>query len=33
MRFTRTEIEGVVIVDAEPHADDRGAFARLHCPE
>ena len=33
MRFTRTEIEGVVIVDAEPHADDRGAFARLHCPD
>jgi dTDP-4-dehydrorhamnose 3,5-epimerase len=33
MRFTRTDIAGVVIVDAEPHADDRGAFARLHCPE
>ena len=33
MRFTRTDIDGVLIVDAEPHADDRGAFARLHCPE
>ena len=32
MRFTRTDIEGVLIVDAEPHADDRGLFARLHCP-
>ncbi|WP_411287290.1 dTDP-4-dehydrorhamnose 3,5-epimerase family protein [Phenylobacterium sp.] len=33
MRFTQTDIAGVVIVDAAPHADDRGAFARLHCPE
>ena len=33
MRFTLTDIAGVVLVDAEPHADDRGAFARLHCPE
>ena len=33
MRFTRTDIDGVVLVDAEPHADDRGAFARLHCPD
>jgi dTDP-4-dehydrorhamnose 3,5-epimerase len=33
MRFTQTDIGGVLIVDAEPHADDRGAFARLHCPQ
>ena len=33
MRFTATDIEGVVIVDAEPHTDARGSFARLHCPE
>jgi len=33
MRFTRSDIEGVVIVDAEPHTDARGGFARLHCPE
>lgn len=33
MRFTPTEIAGVVRVEAEPHRDDRGLFARLHCPE
>ena len=33
MRFSATEIAGVVIVEAEPHEDDRGGFARLHCPE
>jgi len=33
MRFTPTSIPGVVVVDIEPHADERGAFARLHCPE
>lgn len=33
MRFTRTEIPGVIAVDAEPHADARGAFARLYCPD
>jgi dTDP-4-dehydrorhamnose 3,5-epimerase len=33
MRFSATEIPGVVLVEAEPHADERGAFARLHCPE
>jgi dTDP-4-dehydrorhamnose 3,5-epimerase len=33
MRFTATEIPGVLVVEAEPHSDDRGAFARLHCPE
>lgn len=33
MRFTGCEIPGVVVVDIEPHVDDRGAFARLHCPE
>ncbi|MFZ5718533.1 MAG: dTDP-4-dehydrorhamnose 3,5-epimerase [Pseudomonadota bacterium] len=32
MRFEATEIPGVVRVLAEPHADERGAFARLHCP-
>ena len=32
MRFTETDIPGVVLVEAEPHADARGAFARLHCP-
>ena len=33
MRFTATDIAGVVIVDAEPHTDARGSFGRLHCPE
>lgn len=33
MRFTSTQIAGVVRVEAEPHRDDRGLFARLHCPD
>ena len=33
MRFERTEIPGVMRVLADPHTDERGAFARLHCPE
>ncbi|WP_337186765.1 dTDP-4-dehydrorhamnose 3,5-epimerase [Phenylobacterium sp.] len=33
MRFVPTPIAGVVRVEADPHADDRGLFARLHCPE
>ena len=33
MRFSATEIPGVVAVEVEARVDDRGAFARLHCPE
>jgi len=33
MRFSATGLEGVVILDLDPVADERGAFARLHCPE
>lgn len=33
MRFEATEIAGVMRVLAEPREDERGAFARLHCPE
>jgi dTDP-4-dehydrorhamnose 3,5-epimerase len=33
MRFEPTRIAGVVIVDIEPRSDDRGAFARLQCPD
>jgi dTDP-4-dehydrorhamnose 3,5-epimerase len=33
MRFTETEIAGVVVADIEPHADARGSFARLQCPD
>ena len=32
MRFSPTEIAGVLVVDLDPVLDDRGAFARLHCP-
>jgi dTDP-4-dehydrorhamnose 3,5-epimerase len=33
MRFIETEIPGVLVVEAEPRADNRGAFARLQCPD
>lgn len=33
MRFVETEIPGVVVVEAEPRTDQRGAFVRLHCPD
>ncbi len=33
MRFSQTRVPGVVVVDVEPHADDRGSFARLQCPD
>lgn len=33
MRFTATEIDGVVIVDLDVISDTRGSFSRLHCPE
>jgi dTDP-4-dehydrorhamnose 3,5-epimerase len=33
MRFTPTRIDDVVIVDLDAVADERGSFARLHCPE
>lgn len=33
MRFTTTDIDGVVIVDLDLMTDERGAFARLHCPD
>ena len=33
MRFSATDLAGVVVVDIEPHTDERGGFARLHCPE
>ena len=32
MRFTPTTIQGAVIVEADPREDERGFFARLHCP-
>jgi dTDP-4-dehydrorhamnose 3,5-epimerase len=33
MRFEPTPIPGVVVVELEPHVDDRGFFARAHCPD
>jgi dTDP-4-dehydrorhamnose 3,5-epimerase len=33
MRFTKTPLAGVVVVDIEPHGDERGLFARLQCPD
>jgi dTDP-4-dehydrorhamnose 3,5-epimerase len=33
MRFAETAIPGVVAVDVEPREDERGAFARLQCPD
>ena len=33
MRFSATGLPGVVVVDIEPRTDERGAFARLHCPD
>jgi dTDP-4-dehydrorhamnose 3,5-epimerase len=31
MRFVAQKIAGVFVVEAEPHRDDRGAFARIFC--
>ena len=33
MRFSPTSIAGVMLVDIEPREDERGAFARLQCPD
>ncbi|MET0294102.1 MAG: dTDP-4-dehydrorhamnose 3,5-epimerase family protein [Phenylobacterium sp.] len=33
MRFSATAIEGLTLVEVEAHSDERGAFARLHCPD
>ncbi len=33
MKFTPTALAGVLRIDLEPRADERGMFARLHCPE
>jgi dTDP-4-dehydrorhamnose 3,5-epimerase len=33
MKFRRTDIEGVVEIEMEPVADERGDFARTYCAE
>lgn len=33
MRFTPTSLPGVIVAEADIASDERGAFARLYCPE
>jgi dTDP-4-dehydrorhamnose 3,5-epimerase len=33
MRFVATPIEGVRVIEAEPHSDERGAFSRIYCAD
>jgi dTDP-4-dehydrorhamnose 3,5-epimerase len=33
MRFTPTPLGGAVVIDVEPHTDERGAFARTFCAD
>lgn len=33
MRFSATPVAGVMLVEIEPNEDNRGAFARLQCPD
>ncbi len=33
MKFTPTAIDGCLIIDIEPHTDDRGFFARTFCTQ
>ncbi len=33
MRLLETEVVGVFEIEASPHDDERGAFARLYCPD
>lgn len=33
MRLHETEVAGVFAIEATPHEDERGALARLYCPE
>ncbi|CAN5527785.1 dTDP-4-dehydrorhamnose 3,5-epimerase [soil metagenome] len=33
MRFSATAIDSVTVVDLDPSTDERGSFARLHCPD
>ena len=33
MRFTQTELHGVVLIDIEQRRDERGFFARTYCDE
>jgi dTDP-4-dehydrorhamnose 3,5-epimerase len=33
MRFVATPIDGVYVIDAEPHSDERGTFSRIYCAD
>lgn len=33
MRIQSTDLPGVMLIEAAPHSDDRGLFARLYCPD
>ena len=33
MIFSKTKIDGVMVIEAEPFIDDRGAFRRHFCKE
>jgi dTDP-4-dehydrorhamnose 3,5-epimerase len=33
MRFTETPLAGAVVIDIEPHRDERGLFSRIFCRE
>jgi dTDP-4-dehydrorhamnose 3,5-epimerase len=33
MRFLPTELPGVMVIEPQPHADERGFFARVYCPD
>ncbi|WIM85739.1 dTDP-4-dehydrorhamnose 3,5-epimerase [Candidatus Mycobacterium wuenschmannii] len=33
MKYTPTDVDGVMIVDIEPHRDDRGFFSRSFCAD
>jgi len=33
LKYTRTSVDGVTVVDIEPHNDERGFFARSFCAE
>lgn len=32
MKFIPTALPGVVVIEPEPHSDERGFFARVYCP-
>jgi len=33
LKYTRTDVDGVTVVDIEPHNDERGFFARSFCAD